>query len=101
MELTCYTLEGHPVDLRPAESRRGWMDRTPSAFAYRCLPLTMANSHGWEILSPVAFTAQWNGGRESTDIEIEISAGNSGAVASHFGSGILTFVPNVVLRTPP
>jgi hypothetical protein len=100
MDLTCYTLEGHPVELRPAEPRRDWMDQTPSSFAYRCLPLTMANSHGWEILSPVAFTARWNGGTDSSDLEIAIADGNAGAVASHFGSGILTFVPNVVLRSP-
>ena len=30
---------------------RAWMDATPHSFAYRCLPLTVANSHGWEILN--------------------------------------------------
>ena len=42
-------------------SAAGWThfaDRHP----YRCLPLTMANTTGWEILCPVGFTAEWNGG---------------------------------------
>lgn len=99
MQITCYTLEGNAVEVRPAESRRPWMDQTAKAFAYRCLPLTMANSHGWEILSPTTFEACWNGGSLPTDVEISILEGNAGGVASHFGSGILTFVPNVVLRT--
>jgi Family of unknown function (DUF6065) len=29
---------------------RAWMDATDQRFAYRCLPLNIANAHGWEIL---------------------------------------------------
>jgi hypothetical protein len=29
------------------------MDASPEAFAYRCLPLNIANAHGWGILTPV------------------------------------------------
>ena len=38
------------------------MDRIPDNHAYRCLPLNIANSHGWEILSPCAFEVAWRGG---------------------------------------
>ena len=52
MELICYLPDaGHPVEIRPARTRRRWMDDTPGAFAYRCFPLSMANAHGWEIRS--------------------------------------------------
>ena len=30
-------------------------------FAYRCLPLAIANQVGWEIINPCTFTASWNG----------------------------------------
>jgi hypothetical protein len=36
--------------LRAAPATRPWMDETSDAFAYRCLPLNIANAHGWEFL---------------------------------------------------
>ena len=43
------------------EWKRDWMDDTTSKFAYRCLPLNIANSHGWEIASPCGFEVEWDG----------------------------------------
>src|SRR5271165_1161304 len=53
MDFLCYLHEGWQPLIRPAEPTRAWMDATPEAFAYRCLPLNIANAHGWEILPPV------------------------------------------------
>ena len=44
-----------------ADWQRDWMDATPSRFAYRCLPLTIANQTGFWIKNPVGFTATWRG----------------------------------------
>ncbi len=46
------------------------MDATEDRFAYRCLPLTIANSMGWELLMPFAIAAEWNGGRDFDDVRI-------------------------------
>ena len=32
------------------------MDDTPDGFAYRCIPLSVANGHGWEMVCPLAFS---------------------------------------------
>jgi len=34
------------------------MDDTNGEFAYRCLPLNIANAHGWIILNNASFVAQ-------------------------------------------
>jgi hypothetical protein len=44
---------------------RGWMDATGDSFAYRCLPLAVANAHGWEILCVRGFIARWQAARTS------------------------------------
>src|SRR5436190_22927920 len=44
-----------------ADWRRDWMDATQNKFAYRCLPLTMANPTGWWVYNPVGFPAIWDG----------------------------------------
>lgn len=102
MELICYTHEGWEPRIRPASPRRDWMDQTPEAFAYRCLPLSISNSHGWEVLSPCGFSAEWNGGPAPGDVEIAVDPGakQSDHPEALFGSGILTFHIAGILRTP-
>jgi hypothetical protein len=109
MDLICHLVDSHPVDIRPARRRRTWMDQTPDAYAYRCLPLSIANAHGWEIFCPVTFEAEWNGGAGKDDVQIVFERDASAfgerklesMVASHFGSGILTFDLGLMISTGP
>lgn len=103
MELTVYLHEGWSPRIIPAGSRRGWMDRSNDAFAYRCLPLKIANEHGWEILCPAGFEAEWNGGDAPEDVVVR---GDTGARPEDlpvglFGHGVLTFHVQGLVRTPP
>jgi Family of unknown function (DUF6065)/Cupin-like domain len=103
MDLICYLHPGWAPMIRPAPATRAWMDATPEAFAYRCLPLNMANAHGWEILSPCGFEASWNGGQAQHDVTIRLDEGVDpvqGPVAL-FGQGVLTFHVQGIFRTPP
>ena len=70
MKLTCYETTADPIVLRPAEPERAWMDASNEGFAYRCLPLIMANAHGWEVLSPAAFEAEWTGSNDFDGVRI-------------------------------
>ncbi|MGD9708572.1 MAG: DUF6065 family protein [Halothiobacillaceae bacterium] len=92
-----------PADfLRPAPLKRDWMEQTPDRFAYRCLPLNIANTIGWELLNPVGFEAIWSGGDDKDAIRITPDeAGHPRLAVSHFGSGILTFHIPLLFRTPP
>jgi len=103
MDLICYLHPGWAPLIRPAEATREWMDRTPESFAYRCLPLNIANAHGWEILSPCTFEAAWNGGSGTGDIAIALAPGSPAqrAPVSIFGQGVLTFHVEGIFRTPP
>ena len=103
MDLTCYLHPGWAPLIRPAEATRPWMDATPDAFAYRCLPLNIANASGWEILSPCAFEASWNGRSETRDVIIRLASGTTevGAPVSLFGQGVLSFHIPGLFRTPP
>ena len=74
MRLICYSTSGEPPRLVAAPVERGWMDRTQAGFAYRCLPLNIANAHGWLILNSVPFVAEWNGepGIDAVSIRSEV-----------------------------
>lgn len=84
-----------------ASPHRKWMDQTPSRYAYRCLPLVIANQHGWFIEAPFSFRAIWNGGEDAKDIEIVLDDVPDKRVMSHFGFGVLTFSIPYLFRTPP
>ena len=79
------------------------MTETPEAFAYRCLPLNIANAHGWEVLSPCTFDARWWGGTATDQVEIKLMSDSDPRIApvSLFGQGILTFHIAGLFRTPP
>jgi len=101
LHLTAYRLNDAAAHLRPAPIERDWMEATGERFAYRCLPLNIANAHGWEILCPVGFAAGWTGGPSADAVVVQTDGGAPAVATSHFGNGILTFHIPVLFRTPP
>lgn len=98
--ITINTLPRRDVKIEPAAVRRDWMEATPYRFAYRCLPLNIANAHGWHILNPSGFRCRWNGGAEQSAVEFEYENPQDPPAVSHFGSGIVTFHIPAVITTP-
>jgi hypothetical protein len=89
------------MEIRLAPVDRAWMETPAGRFAKRCLPLLIANQAGWELLNPLDFTAMWDGGDELAAVKIwPHSATQAPWVASHFGSGILTWYVPYLFRTP-
>jgi hypothetical protein len=79
------------------------MDETPHRFAYRCLPLSVANAHGWQLLTDEPFSAYWDGGVAKECVHIVGKDGGPApyGVHAHFGSGMLTFGVPGIFRTSP
>lgn len=104
-ELTCYQVGHLEFPLVPAPVTREWMDNFPNKHPYRCLPLAIANAHGWQILSPIDVSFTWNGGPAMTDIAVattHVDKDDLHHVAqSHFTCGIFTFHTGYIFRTNP
>ncbi|HWY87475.1 MAG TPA: DUF6065 family protein [Gemmataceae bacterium] len=112
-----------PLTTAPVE--RDWMDQSPQRYAYRCLPLAIANRAGWLLHNPVTFTAVWDGGPTRHNVRLEIETPGMQApsspwaftvdsttisarasvrdprVTEHFGVGTVTFTISYLFRTPP
>jgi len=96
--------DGQGWDLRWADHRRDWMDATQQGFAYRCLPLTIMNQIGWQVLSPVSFTAVWNGRPEPGGVAFEFHSADPvwrGWINDHFGHGVITWNTPYLWKTRP
>ena len=102
MKLIAYLIDGHQVDIRPAPVERDWMEATDQRFAYRCLPLNIANAYGWEVLCQCRLPAACGRrGAASMRSLIEAEPGTIAPAVSHFGHGILTFHVPCLFRTEP
>ena len=89
---------------RWAEWERTWMDATHNKFAYRCLPLTIANQTGWWLDNPVGFTAIWDGNASpgSVRFQFDHEPGLWGQwIKDQFGEGIISWGTPFLLRTEP
>lgn len=98
-QLTAYLLVEEPLEIVSGDQRRDWMDALPDRFAYRCLPLLIANQAGWDLLCPTGFSVRWDGKEGLDAIKFKWDDGPHEAVASHFGNGVLTFIPGYLFRT--
>jgi hypothetical protein len=101
--LECYPMASRPPDIVPGRMQRGWMDAFSDRHPYRCLPMSMANCSGWEVLCPVGFTAEWNGGPRSEDMRVTADhpfPDFDDFAKSHFAHGVLTMHPGYLFRTP-
>ncbi len=101
--LIAYDLgQPNPMPLVTAPVQRGWMDATRERFAYRCLPMLIANQSGWFVLGVHKISAVWDGGDSTEALSIEYVDGILPRYASsHFGHGILTFTMTHIFRTSP
>jgi hypothetical protein len=105
--LEAFKLGDYAPLLVPCTPERSWMDAFPDRHAYRCLPLTIANTHGWELLTPAAFEVTWNGGPRTSDLTVHalepfperMPLGHF--AVSNFGRGVVTFHTGYLFRTPP
>jgi Family of unknown function (DUF6065)/Cupin-like domain len=84
--------------------QRDWMDATPNRFAYRCLPLTIANQTGLWIKNPVGFTATWRGSEKPGSIDFHFDEAAevwTKWISNEFGAGIITWNTPFLFRTKP
>ena len=102
MRLVCYPMSADCPKIVAAPVERAWMDQSTERFAYRCLPLNIANTHGWLVLNTHPFIAGWNGNASVDGVVVQSQGGDLPLLAqSHFGCGILTFHLHALFQTDP
>lgn len=102
MKLKCYPIPNCPeIKMIPGTPEREWMDNhTLPKHPYRCLPMTIANTSGWELLCPFGFTIIWNGGNSISDTVIILdNPENRNFVSSIFANGIVTMRAGYLFQT--
>jgi hypothetical protein len=100
MRIVAYRISHCQAEIRPSTTRRDWMDESSDRFAYKCLPLTIANAHGWELLCPCSFDAIWSGEQHRDAVTIlNVEHRADWQPVSISGSGVLSFVSGYLFQT--
>lgn len=86
----------------PLNMQRNWMHETSGKYAYKCLPLGIANQYGWAVLSPFDFKVSWYGGEDQESVDVwGVPEGMEHVVQSYFSHKTFTIHPDFVIKTPP
>jgi Family of unknown function (DUF6065) len=99
-KLKIYLAPGFDTTLAPipAEKLRDWWDDNDKTrdHAKHCLPLQMANSLGYYILSPGTFIVRWDGDIHSSAEIIHIEKSSHYEVDNHAAFGSFTVQPKFI-----
>lgn len=102
-------LQGGAVPMVPGDRKCALF--RDNEHAVRCLPLSIANTVGWQLLCPDGVTIEWNGGPGGADLKITFDHPERWALTdddksrppafakSHFQTGIVTFQIGRLFRT--
>jgi hypothetical protein len=97
-------LPGSPIfPVVPLTAKRKWMNESREKFAYKCLPLTVANQYGYAVLCPADFTLDWWGGKEEKDVDFQVISEEEyfkEHLHSYFGGGTFTIHLDFLIKTP-
>jgi hypothetical protein len=95
--------KGITFPIVPLTAKRKWMTESKEKYAYKCLPLNIANQYGFAVLSPADFTLDWWGGKNGGEVDFEIKSDDPDLADhfhSYFGEGTFTLHVDFVLKTP-
>jgi hypothetical protein len=96
--------DGTGWDWSWADRERPWMDASQNKFAYRCLPLSIANQAGWWVHNPVGFTAVWTGHASPGSVKFLFDADPKlwGVwINDQFGQGVVSWSVPLLFRMRP
>jgi len=109
-ELDSYLSPG-AVEMVPASRKCALFNE--NKHAERCLPLSIANTIGWEFLCPDGVAITWDGGPGEQSLTVAFDNPERWAKSkddhtrpqpfakSHFATGVVTFDIGRLMRTPP
>lgn len=89
------------VRVEPAGLKRRWMDETSDEYAYRCLPLNVANQHGWAVYPNSDIVLKCDENTDGNKKHVKILRNKDGLALSHFGFDTFTFTLPFLVKTPP
>lgn len=99
MEISAYKMSGVAVNLHQTKVVRDWMDETTKKHAYRCFPVSTANSLGWSLSYDFDISFVWDGISDSSPDHVTILQGQQ-VCSTGRGNATISFETGIIFKTP-
>jgi hypothetical protein len=76
LKIDVYQKDNFDVNFSALSVKRDWMDATFEKHAYRCFPVSLANTVGWTFSYPEDISFIWDGNPGSEDGHVEVLSGH-------------------------
>lgn len=74
-EISVYKNDIYSAEIKQISIKRDWMENTHNKHAYQCMPVSLANTLGWEISFPEDISFIWDGISDTSGSHIKILKG--------------------------
>lgn len=98
MEISVYQEKNARVDFYPLSVKRDWMDNTFDKHAYRCFPVSLANTLGWTFSYPDDISFIWDGDASSSEGHVKVLSGHDHVFTAR-SNATISFNSSLKFRT--
>ena len=99
MNIKVYKHKGHPVNIEQTSLKREWMENTDGAHAYKCFPVSQANTFGWSISFTEDIEFIWDGISDTTPDHVTILRQPDGVCSTNRGNATISFYTGLFFET--
>jgi Family of unknown function (DUF6065) len=100
MEIFAYKMSGAAANLHQTKVVRDWMDETTKKHAYRCFPVSTANSIGWSLSYDYDISFVWDGVSDGSAEHVTILQGHK-VCSTGRGNATISFDTGIIFKTDP
>jgi len=87
------------INIKQTRLNRDWMDETWQKHAYRCFPVQLGNTIGYELSLPVDLSFKWNGIFNENQNNVELLKGRKYAYTGR-GHATVSIKTGIIFQTP-
>lgn len=92
---------GHPVKIEQTKIYRDWMDATNERHAYKCFPISQANTIGWSISFLHDIEFMWDGISDTSDDHVTIIKDDGNICNTKRANSTISFESGLYFKTEP
>ena len=90
--------QNQSVNIKQTRIKRDWMDATWEKHAYKCFPISLANTIGYELSLPVDVSFVWDGINDSSSEHVTILSGEE-FISNSRANATVSFKTGVVIKS--
>lgn len=99
MQIKAYKNPSTRVIIEQTKVKREWMDNTAAAHAYKCFPVTLANTIGWSISFMDDIEFIWDGISEAEDSHVKILSDPGNVCSTSRANATISFYTGIFFET--